>query len=151
MTQRANFGLRGCTDTTRNVQPTAGRQCLTVGQIARTIAANPPGPIHWAEALRAGVGGAQGRDGAGAARKRDCVVHFIVGRKRGMATGTVKWFNDAKGFGFITPDDGGEDLFAHFSAIQMSGFKTLKEGQKVQFEVTQGPKGKQASNIQASS
>ena len=68
-----------------------------------------------------------------------------------MPTGTVKWFNDAKGYGFITPDDGGEDLFAHFSAIQMSGFKTLKEGQKVQFEVTQGRKGKQASNIQASS
>jgi CspA family cold shock protein len=68
---------------------------------------------------------------------------------RGMATGTVKWFNDAKGYGFITPDDGGEDLFAHFSAIQMNGFKTLKEGQKVQFEVVQGPKGKQASNITA--
>ena len=65
-----------------------------------------------------------------------------------MATGTVKWFNDAKGFGFITPDGGGEDLFAHFSAIKMNGFKTLKEGQKVQFEVTTGPKGKQASNIQ---
>jgi cold shock protein len=65
-----------------------------------------------------------------------------------MATGTVKWFNDAKGYGFITPDDGSEDLFAHFSAIQMNGFKTLKEGQKVSFEVTQGPKGKQASNIQ---
>jgi len=64
-----------------------------------------------------------------------------------MATGTVKWFNDAKGYGFITPDDGGEDLFAHFSAIQMNGFKTLKEGQKVVFEVVQGPKGKQASNI----
>jgi CspA family cold shock protein len=66
-----------------------------------------------------------------------------------MATGTVKWFNDAKGYGFITPDDGGEDLFAHFSAIQMNGFKTLKEGQKVSFEVTQGPKGKQAANIQS--
>ena len=74
---------------------------------------------------------------------------FIVGREEGMATGTVKWFNDAKGYGFITPDDGGEDLFAHFSAIQMNGFKTLKEGQKVQFEVVQGPKGKQASNITA--
>ena len=64
-----------------------------------------------------------------------------------MATGTVKWFNDAKGFGFITPDAGGEDLFAHFSAIQGNGFKTLKEGQQVTFDVTTGPKGKQASNI----
>lgn len=64
-----------------------------------------------------------------------------------MATGTVKWFNETKGFGFISPDEGGEDLFAHFSAIQSSGFKTLKENQKVSFDVTQGPKGKQASNI----
>ena len=64
-----------------------------------------------------------------------------------MATGTVKWFNDAKGFGFITPDAGGEDLFAHVSAIQGNGFKTLKEGQKVSFDVTTGPKGKQAGNI----
>jgi CspA family cold shock protein len=64
-----------------------------------------------------------------------------------MATGTVKWFNDAKGFGFITPDGGGEDLFAHFSAINMQGFKTLKEGQKVEFEVRRGPKGLQAANI----
>jgi CspA family cold shock protein len=66
-----------------------------------------------------------------------------------MEQGTVKWFNDAKGYGFITPDGGGEDLFAHFSAINMPGFKSLKEGQKVSFEVTTGPKGKQASNIQA--
>ena len=64
-----------------------------------------------------------------------------------MATGTVKWFNDAKGFGFITPDEGGEDLFAHFSSVQTQGFKTLKEGQKVSFDVVQGHKGKQASNI----
>jgi len=65
-----------------------------------------------------------------------------------MATGTVKWFNETKGFGFITPDDGSEDVFAHFSAIKAAGFKTLKEGQKVSYEVTMGPKGKQASNIQ---
>jgi cold shock protein len=65
-----------------------------------------------------------------------------------MATGVVKWFNDSKGFGFITPDGGGEALFAHFSAIQMDGFKTLKEGQKVKFDIAEGPKGKQATNIQ---
>ena len=66
-----------------------------------------------------------------------------------MATGTVKWFNDAKGFGFVTPDDGSEDLFAHFSSINMNGFETLTEGQKVRFDITPGQKGKQASNIQA--
>ncbi len=66
-----------------------------------------------------------------------------------MPTGTVKWFNDDKGFGFITPDAGGDDLFAHHSAINMQGFKTLKDGQKVTFEVVQGPKGAQASNIEA--
>jgi len=64
-----------------------------------------------------------------------------------MATGTVKWFNDGKGFGFVSPDQGGEDLFVHFSAVQGNGFKTLKEGQQVRFEVTRGPKGQQASNV----
>lgn len=65
-----------------------------------------------------------------------------------MALGTVKWFNDAKGFGFIEPKEGGEDVFAHFSAIQMEGFRTLKQGGTVSFELVQGPKGQLAQNIQ---
>lgn len=64
-----------------------------------------------------------------------------------MALGTVKWFNDAKGFGFIEPEGGGEDVFAHFSAIQMDGFRTLKQGGKVSYELVQGPKGQLAQNI----
>ena len=64
-----------------------------------------------------------------------------------MATGTVKWFNDAKGFGFLTQDEGGEDVFCHFSAIIMDGFKSLSEGQRVEFDVTRGPKGLQAQNV----
>ena len=64
-----------------------------------------------------------------------------------MAQGTVKWFNAEKGYGFITPDGGGADVFAHFSAIQMSGYRALEENQRVQFEIVQGQKGPQADNI----
>jgi CspA family cold shock protein len=66
-----------------------------------------------------------------------------------MATGTVKWFNESKGFGFITNDDGSKDVFVHFSAIASDGFRTLSEGQKVTFDVEDGPKGPQASNVKA--
>jgi len=66
-----------------------------------------------------------------------------------MATGTVKWFNESKGFGFITPDDGSKDVFVHFSAITSEGFRTLAEGQQVTFDVEDGPKGPQATNVQA--
>ncbi len=67
-----------------------------------------------------------------------------------MATGVVKWFNNAKGYGFVTPDQGEQDIFVHFSAIDMDGYKTLKEGQRVEFEIEEGPKGLHASNLHKS-
>jgi CspA family cold shock protein len=74
-------------------------------------------------------------------------AHAHPPKENDMATGTVKWFNADKGFGFIAPDEGGEDVFAHFSAIQTSGYRTLEENQKVEFDVEQGQKGLQAANI----
>jgi cold shock protein len=107
-------------------------------------------PGAWGDALLSlpvRQAGQAGRGGEVGNARRAASAGLWLREGKQMATGVVKWFNDAKGYGFITPDDGGEDLFAHFSAIQVSGFKTLKEGQKVAFEVVQGPKGKQASNI----
>jgi CspA family cold shock protein len=72
----------------------------------------------------------------------------LKGGQKGGATGIVKWFNERKGFGFITPDDGTEELFVHFSQIKIDGYKTLKDKQKVTFDIIEGKKGKQATNIQ---
>jgi CspA family cold shock protein len=78
---------------------------------------------------------------------RRCCRSFIKESYMSASTGIVKWFNDTKGFGFITPEGGGEDLFAHFKEIQGSGFRTLKEGQRVEYTAQRGPKGMQATQI----
>lgn len=75
-------------------------------------------------------------------------IAILLNRGNFVISGTVKWFNDSKGFGFIQPEDGSKDVFVHHSAIQGSGYKSLSEGQKVQFEVTQGQKGPAAENVQ---
>jgi CspA family cold shock protein len=87
------------------------------------------------------------RDDARAGGLQHLIRHTLIHQGNARATGTVKWFNDAKGFGFITPDDGGKDLFVHFSAIQAGGFKTLKENDKVSYDVGQGAKGPNATNV----
>ena len=130
---------------------------------AAAIRAREPMPAIIA--ARAAAGQAASRDGARPLARRGSLpspsVHSLTlpdkgaagravrpeGKSVAMATGTVKWFNDSKGFGFITQDGGGEDVFCHFSAIASEGFRSLQEGQKVEFEVTRGPKGLQAANV----
>ena len=139
--------LAGCGSSTTAADPAASAPVpVSSAPVSPAPAETPAGPVEaaWTCANEGGVVTCtcQGTDaGCRGSVTKDSQVKG--------ATGTVKWFNDSKGFGFITPDDGGEDLFAHFSAINMSGFKTLKVGQQVQFDVTDGAKGKQASNIQA--
>jgi CspA family cold shock protein len=83
------------------------------------------------------------------AEATEVVVSPPIRRKTSMAQGTVKWFNAEKGFGFIAQENGGDDVFVHYSAIQSQGYKSLDENQKVEFDVTQGPKGPQAENVRA--
>jgi len=78
---------------------------------------------------------------------RSCLSLMYLEVYINMATGIVKWFNNSKGFGFVSPENGGDDVFAHFSAIAMDGYKSLKQGQKVEFDITEGPKGMYAANI----
>lgn len=102
--------------------------------------AAPTGPAHRARSLH------RRRPSGRRSRGRTCGLADRT-REAVMATGTVKWFNSEKGFGFIAPSDGSADVFAHYSAIATSGFRSLEENQQVEFDVTQGPKGLQASNI----
>lgn len=104
--------------------------------VAASVAEPAPRPAPLHRPLRTRRRGTPGRSGGPKSRRKDT-----------MATGTVKWFNSEKGYGFIAPDDGSADLFAHFSAITGSGFKELRDDQKVEFDAEQGPKGMQAANI----
>jgi cold shock protein len=90
-----------------------------------------------------------GGDHRGSPRTADAFLDSPIEEHEYMAQGTVKWFNGEKGFGFIAQDDGGDDVFVHFSSIQMDGYKSLEENQRVEFEITQGQKGPQAANVRA--
>jgi cold shock CspA family protein len=111
---------------------------MTSAQLIRCGSPRRPHLGHATQYPHAGAVGVESRTAVRGSRKR---------RKDDMATGTVKWFNSEKGFGFIAPDDGSADVFAHFTAITGSGYRELSEGQKVEFDTERGPKGPQATNI----
>jgi len=109
---------------------------VVTASVTRVAPSQTGRPLHSIRPLRTHRRGTTGRSRGPKSKRKDT-----------MATGTVKWFNSEKGFGFIAPDDGGADLFAHFSAITGDGYKELREDQKVEFEAERGPKGMQAANI----
>jgi CspA family cold shock protein len=129
----------------------AGSICVTGQQISQRNRVARRMPFFWRSALFMALNPHKNvysaLDTRSAAARKSRLVLCWEGRI--VAKGTVKWFNDAKGFGFIEPEGGGMDVFAHFSAIQMEGFKTLKQGGKVTYELVQGPKGQLAQEIVA--
>ncbi len=131
-------GARGVSAFSSRAVPLGTHETVDAARAAVAASLSEPAtrPARLPRPLRIRRRGTPGRSGGPKSRRKDT-----------MATGTVKWFNSEKGYGFIAPDDGSADLFAHFSAITGSGFKELRDDQKVEFDAEQGPKGMQAANI----
>lgn len=145
------LGLIGTASISLAATTRSGRQTQLAGITSRLRQLHKVEPDEQnprAEAIRQVLNTQTRAGGPSASQQSRVTARFAHARQHSGQTGVVKWFNAAKGFGFITPDDGSEDLYAHFAAITMNGFKSVKEGTRVTFDVLNGPKGKQASNIQ---